>query len=241
MSCSAHKLMTGGTESHRQTALALICMLCTLGAGCGQEVIGSPKPPKEFGPVSRTLFGCPSMQGVFAWPPVDGEYSVVIPSNRIPWDGGIPISIYGKELQIWIKHGQSVAIRTRKINRMSNVNDVLARKWGLKTYNYSEYSCSSNMLEFDAIDVDIKDNYGGEGIRRGFKLALLKDGAIAVGIKTISYGRTTSIPLWGQRSYGSFKIRDAVYWSWSKLARIGAGDTEPAPMDAYREETPSGQ
>ena len=233
--------MLGSTEPHRRTAFALICFFCVLGTGCGPQVIGSSKPPKEFGPVSWTLFGCPSMQGVFAWPPVAGEYSLAIPSNRIPWDGAIPIFIYGKEMQIWIKHDQSVVFRSRKINRISSVNDVLARKWSLKEYHYLEYSCSSSMLEFDAINVSIKDDYGGKGVRRGFKLALLKDGDIAVGIKTISYGRTTSISLWGQKSYGSFSAPDAEYWSWSKLARMGAGDTEPAPMDAYREEASSGR
>ena len=230
-----------GIECRRQTALILICILCALSAGCRQEIIGSPEPPKEFGPVAWTLFGCPSMQGVFAWPPVAGEYSVVIPSNRTPWDGAIPIFIYGKEMQIWIKHDKNIVFRSRKINRMSNVNDVLTRKWSLKEYSYLGYSCSSSMLEFDAINVDINDNYGGKGIRRGFKLVRLKDGAIAVGIKTISHGRTSSIYSWGQQSSGSFNIPDAVYWSWSKLARIGAGDTEPAPMDAYRETAPSGQ
>ena len=84
------------------------------------------------------------------------------------------------------------------------------------------------------IEMAIDDDYGGEGVRRGFHLVSLDDGALAVGIETVAYGRTGSLFSWGGQGYGSYRMADKTYWTWSKLARTGDGAIEPAPIDAGR-------
>lgn len=215
------------------TALAAWCLLL---AACGNEVRGSPEPPAEFGARQSSLVGCPSLQGVYAWPPVAGEYAGgKIPSNRTPWDGGLPVPVNGREMQIWVQQppGGQTVVRTRLVNRARNVRNVLARQWSLATYGRSELGCTSGMLELKPRDTSAANHYGGTSIRRGFRLARMKDGALAVGIHTLSTGHTGSFFSWGGQSYGSYKAADVEYWSWSKLALQGPGDQEPAPIDAY--------
>jgi hypothetical protein len=179
------------------------------------------------------------MQGVYNWPPVAGRYASSIGTNEKPWAGGRPIPIYGKEMQIWVNDSdRELHIRSRKINRLSNVNDTLTRKWSSVLYSKSEWHCSSNMVVVDPVDVTTGEDFGGKGIRRGFKLARLKDGSLAVGIQTVSYGRTSHLFSWGGQSYGKYNAPDAIYWSWSKLPQIGPGDTEPEPIDAYLAKPP---
>lgn len=181
------------------------------------------------------LFGCPSMQGVYAWPPEAGEYAKGLASNRAPWEGAIPLQVYPREMQIWVQQaGGKLVLRARMVNRAANVRDRMAREWSYKEYESRQYSCSGNMLEFDAVESGSAANYGGTGLARGFKLARLQDGGIAVGIKSISTGRSGSLFSWGGQSYGSYNLPDMIYWSWSKLAATGTGDKEPEPIDAYR-------
>jgi hypothetical protein len=94
------------------------------------------------------------------------------------------------------------------------------------------------MITFDPIDVTTHENFGGKGIRRGFKLARLKDGSLAVGIQTVSYGHTAYIYTWGDQSVGKYNAPDKIDWSWSKLSQIGPGDTEPEAIDAYLAKPP---
>jgi hypothetical protein len=215
---------------------AVIGLMLVLLVGCGQEVRGSPEPPASFGPRATAIFGCPSMQGVFAWPPEAGAHAGVMATNRTPWDGGIPVPVGRGEMQIWVKSTSSGTVfKSRIINRQSNVRNSLARQWAYA--EYSGGSCTSNMLEFREREVaeSHPGDFGGKGIRRGFRLARMKDGALAVGIKTVAYGRTESIFSWGGQSYGQYSASDAVFWSWSKLSKTGEGDVEPAPVDAYVE------
>jgi hypothetical protein len=216
------------------TACAALCLL--LLAACGNEVRGTPEPPAEFGARERSLVGCPSLQGVYAWPPVAGEYAGgKIPSNRTPWDGGLPVPVHGREMQIWVQQqaGGQTVLRTRLVNRERSVRNVLARQWSLATYDRGQVGCTSGMLELEPRDTHAANHYGGTGIRRGFRLARMKDGALAVGIHTLSTGHTGSFFSWGGQSYGSYKAADVEYWSWSKLALLEPGDKEPAPIDAH--------
>ena len=69
--------------------------------------------------MSITRFSCSAAQGVYRWPPVAGEYAGGrIPSNRTPWDGGLPIPIHGREVQIWLRevHGE-MDFHWREVNR----------------------------------------------------------------------------------------------------------------------------
>jgi len=218
----------------------LLLVLCCLLAACGPQTNGSPKPPAEFGAVAGRLFSCPSMQGVYAWPPVAGQYADGFPTNRSVWEGAIPLQVFPREMQIWLQQTpDKIILRSRIINRAGDARDQTVRDWSHKEYTASKYSCWNNMLEFDAVESGSASNYGGTGLRRGFKLVRLKDGGIAVGIKSISTGRTSAIFGWGGVSYGSYIGPDVTYWSWSKLASTGPGDTEPAPVGAYRPGAPA--
>jgi hypothetical protein len=60
----------------------------------------------------------------------------------------------------------------------------------------------------------------------------MEDGALAVGVQTVVYGRSGSLFSWGDVSRGSIPLPDKTIWRWSKLTRTGAGDKEPDPVDA---------
>lgn len=227
--------------SDRRTLHALRCAAPLLAAlvlaGCGPTLKGSPEPPPEFGPVQGALFGCPSLQGVYAWPPVEGAFSHgKYPSNRKPWEGAFPVGIHGTEMQIWLQQpsGGATLLRARAVNRARNVRSPLTRQWSLATYSGAETSCSSSMLDIAPREVPAAlGEYGGTRAQRGVRLAMLKDGALAVGIRTVSSGHKGSFFSWGGQSYGTYDAADIEYWSWSKLARTGPGDQEPAVVDAY--------
>ncbi len=223
-------------EPGRTAVAGLLAAACLSLAACGNEVHGSSEPPKAFGPVDGALVGCPSMQGVYAWPPVQGEYAQgKIASNRTPWDGGLPVPVHGREMQIWVQQtvGGQTLVRARLINHARNLRTRLARDWSLATYGGAQVRCMSGMLDVAPQDTHATNHYGGKGIRRGFRLARMKDGSLAVGIHTVSHGHTDSFFSWGGQSYGSYKAADIEYWSWSRLTRLGPGDQEPAPVDAY--------
>lgn len=217
------------------------CLLPLLLAPClalpvwGAQEQGQPDPPKAFGPVEHALVGCPSVQGVYAWPPVEGEYAHgKIATNRTPWEGGLPVRIHGQEMQIWVQQsGGQLVMRSRLVNRARNLRTGMTRQWSLATYGSGQIRCTSNMLDMAPQDTAATNDYGGKGIRRGFRLARMKDGSLAVGIHTVSYGQTGSWFSWGGQSYGSYNLPDVDYWSWSKLPRLEPGDKEPAVVDAY--------
>lgn len=197
-------------------SLAALCCLALL-AACGPEVSGSPEPPKEFGAVESKLLGCPSMAGLYAWPPVDGEYAKFIPTNRTPWDGGRPVPVYRGNMQIKVEQsGSRVTVRSRMI-RPDSVRSSEAREWAYVEYGVAQFSCKSGMLVFEEVPAGNAANYGGTDAKRGFTLARMKDGSLAVGIKTTSMGRSDSIYSWGGQSYGSYGAPDKVFWSWSRL------------------------
>lgn len=217
----------------RHVALLATISACALLAACFAETSGSPSPPPEFGKVASSLLGCPAVEGVYAWPPTAGQHAARMATNRQPWAGGIPVPVSRGEMQLWISQDRGLlTVRSRRVNRQANVRDGLAREWSYVEYDSSTYTCSSGLLDVEPIDVETDEDYGGTGIRRGFRLALLRDGSLAVGIRTIAYGRTGALFSWADVSRGSYAMRDKTYWSWSKLARIGPGDVEPAPIDA---------
>lgn len=218
-----------------QTAALALCGLVL--SGCGPERHGSPKPPEAFGPLHSSWLGCPSLQGVYAFSPVGAnDVRGNKPSNRRPEPAGLPFSVNGPELQIWIQQGRGETIlRTRMVNRARNVRNSLTRQWSLATYGAAQTQCTSGMLDVKpqaASDGNVNGNGGTRSVP-GFRLALLKDGALAVGTRTLSTGNKGSFFSWGGQSYGTYDAPDVETWSWSKLARTGPGDREPAVVDAY--------
>jgi hypothetical protein len=222
--------------THRARSLAAACLISLTIAGCSGERIlqGSAEPPADFGPVRKSLVGCPSMQGAYLWPPVAGEYSKGFASNFRPWDDGMPVAVRKGPMQIWVTDkNRKMVFRSRDINLDRKMRTSLAREWSYAERMFGE--CVSNKLDFkpEPSTTDAA-NYGGKGVKRGFRLALLEDGSLAVGIQTVATGRKTRLTIWaGDAPVGPMvDAPDAVYWSWSKLKRIGEGDAEPAPMDA---------
>ena len=203
-------------------ALALICSLAL--TACGPEVQGSPKPPPAFGPVQSSWFGCPSMQGVYAWPPVE-------PAGV---RGSLPFFTGSAEMQVWVQQQRGeTTLRTRTINRARNVRTSLTRQWSLVTYSGAQARCSSGMLDLAPQTVSPDKEPGASGVLQGFRLALLKDGGLAVGKRTVSTGNKGSYFSWGGQSYGSYDAPDVETWTWFKLARTAAGDSDPPVIDAY--------
>jgi len=214
---------------------AVLVLCCLALSACGPDVQGSPKPPPAFGPVQSRWFGCPALQGVYAWPPVDASgVHGTRPSNRRWEPGELPFYVNGPEMQVWLQQLRGeTTLRTRTINRARNVRSSLARQWSLVTYGGAQVRCTSGMLDVVPQDAPRGKDAGGTGGLQGFRLALLKDGALAVGTRTLSTGNKGSYFSWGGQSYGSYDAPDIETWSWSKLARMAPGDREPPVVDAY--------
>lgn len=239
MSFSIDKPMAGSPRASAQRAIArwLVGSACALLVGCMGETSGSPSPPPEFGAVSTSLFGCPTVQGVYAWPPSAGTYSKGMATNQEPWEGGIPVPARRGRMQIWVTQTPSVMTwRSRSARVMEGLRDRTTREWSYSEYNRGAYSCSSGTLEVKPVDIETTEDFGGKGIRRGFKLVVMEDGALAVGVKTVSYGRTMSLFTWADVSRGTIPAPDKTFWRWSKLTRVASGDIEPAPAGTTSEE-----
>jgi hypothetical protein len=197
-------------------------------AACGAD--HADAPPPEFGAIERALFGCPSMEGVYAWPPVAGEYaSGKIASNRRAWEDGKPVPVHGKEMQIWVKEKGSSALwfRARTVKRATPADTPLSGGWSFNEYHRGQWKCKGSMIEMDAEEIGAQPNYGGTAARRSFKLARMKDGALAVGILTVARGGTESLYSYDSAHAGTYNTPDRHFWAWSKLARTGLGDKEP--------------
>lgn len=216
----------------RAPIAAGVAALAVLAGGCSEETVGSPEPPKAFGPRATAWFGCPSMQGVYAWPPVAGEWSDGVARGRQPWAGGVPLPIYAQEMQVWVRQSSSgLVLQGRSINRRPNVRDRMALEWS--HVEYAGGRCTSGMLELaGGAPGAARDRGGDGGVADAFRLARLADGALAVGLKTVERGRTGTIFSWGDQSHGSYPLPDRVHWRWSKLAKLDSGEREPAPVDA---------
>lgn len=221
----------------RATGAALLALSCLALPACGPEVRGSPQPPPSFGPVQSVWWGCPNLQGVYTWPPVaESAGSAVAATRRPPTTGELPFYAMGAEMQVWLRqeHGEAT-LRTRAINRARNVRNSMARQWSLITYGPAQAHCASNMLDLEP--AQSPDSGGGSDKSGhavlGYRLALLKDGALAVGTRRFVPGGKGSYFSWGGQSYGSYDLPDGEAWSWVKLARSGPGDREPPVEDAY--------
>lgn len=166
------------------------------------------------------LMGCPSVAGLYAWPPVDGEYAKFFPSNRAIWDDGRPVRVYPRQMQIKVEQDSlRVTVRSRVIDAKSPKSGV-ARDWAFVEYSTKQFSCKSGMLVFEELPAGNAQNYGGTDAKRGFTLTRMTDGSLAVGIKTTAMGRSGSLYSWGGQSYGSYGAPDKVFWSWSKLGPL---------------------
>lgn len=193
-----------------RVVLALSCLVLS---ACGPELRGSPTPPDGFGALQSSWFGCPSLQGVYAWPPVEASgVHGNRPSNRRWEQGELPFYVNSPEMQIWVQQtGGATTLRTRTINRARNVRSPLTRQWSLVTYGNAQTRCTSGMLDVAAATDGAGDSAGrGPGVQQGFRLALLKDGALAVGTRKLSTGNKGSYFSWGGQSYGTYDARDVV-------------------------------
>jgi hypothetical protein len=212
----------------RPVRLMLGAAICAGLLACGADP--AETPPPEFGALERAWFGCPSMEGVYAWPPVAGEYANgKIASNRRAWEDGKPVPVHGKEMQIWVKEkgGSALWFRARSVERAATATRPVSGGWSFNEYHRGQWTCKGSMIEMEAEEIGAQANYGGTGARRSFKLARMKDGALAVGIATVAYGGKASVFSYDSANVGTYTVPDRHFWAWSKLARTGPGDQEP--------------
>lgn len=237
MNAALHPRRMMAHPARRCLAVMAIGATTLLLVACKGEISGSPSPPPEFGSVSKPLFGCPTVQGVYAWPPSAGVYANQMATNQEPWEGGIPVPARRGKMQIWVTQTSSgIVFRSRSARVMEGLRDRSTKEWSYSEYHRAAYSCAHGVLEVEPVDVVTTEDYGGKGIRRGFKLVVLEDGSLAVGVKTISYGRTMALFSWADVSRGTISAPDKTFWRWSKLARVESGDKEPAPAGTVGEQ-----
>jgi hypothetical protein len=188
-------------------------------------------PPASLGAVAGGgFFSCPDVQGDYTWArrrASDTSYA----GGGHGWKGPIPYPIMGQETQVWIRRpGKDLELRSRLVVRAENVRHPLAKEWATQRYGPWEISCGSGALEVDEREVETGEDFGGKGIRRGFKLVPLADGSLAVGVRTTAYGRTGPLFAWGDVFRGSIPLPPRTTWGWVRLARRGGGDSEPTPV-----------
>lgn len=199
-------------------------------AGCGGDVRGSATPLEAFGAQDTAWLGCPSMQGMYAWPPEAGAYAGRIASNDTPWPGGVPVPIGRGRMQVWVVEGGArLTMLSRDAPADGNTEPGLRRRWA-----YAEHAllaCRSGMLVSDEEDIGGGEEFGCKGVRRSFRLARMEDGALAVGLGRRAYDCTQSVTIWGDKGIDGIKAGDRVIWTWSKLRRIGEGEPPPGMFD----------
>lgn len=221
----------------RAGGAVLLVLSCALLSACGPEVRGSPKPPPSFGPAQSAWWGCPALQGVYAWPPVaDTAVPAGAAARRTPGTGELPFHTMGAEMQVWLRQERGeTTVRTRAINRARNVRTAMTRQWSLATYGPAQMHCSGGLLDLEPSQPPDRAEGGdpGKGVLQGFRLVPLKDGALAVGTRRRVPGGSGAYFSWGGQSYGRYDLPDADVWTWAKLARTDPGDREPAVIDAY--------
>lgn len=205
--------------------LSLLAAALALG-GCGAG--GTDAPPPEFGPLATTWFGCPSVQGVYAWPPVAGEHARVA-SNRQPWADGRPIFIHGPVMQIWVdgSNASRIVFHSRTPPAGRGPGDIAGGGWSYAEYHRGQYRCRGSVMEVEN-DAGGESGEGGAAGRHAFRLARMQDGALAVGIYTVVKGGEAALFSYDSATVGKYKVADRAFWAWSKLARTGAADHPPA-------------
>lgn len=209
MSCVRHGLYAG---------MALLAL-----AGCGSA--GNEAPPAEFGALATTWFGCPSLQGVYAWPPVAGAHAKGnSATNRRPWEDGRPIFIHGPAMQIWVDESSAsrVVFHSRTPSAGKPADDLAGGGWGFAEYHRGQYRCKGSVMVVED-DVGSAPGEGGDPKRHAFRLARMQDGALAVGTYNFVAGGEAYLYSYDSARVGKYKAPDREFWTWSKLARTGTG------------------
>ncbi len=172
----------------RQPTLRILALgaACLLPVGCSLQGHGTSDPPKALGAVSQPLFGCPDIQGTYAWPPTQGHYSKAEAPPRIrqPRDAGFPVAIHSSAAQIWISQRTGgFTFRNRPVYAGDLPSNPALMQWGFNEVSRAEYACTSGGIEVDLGEVPDaikkKEQYGGKGATYGYRIVRMSDGAIA--------------------------------------------------------------
>jgi len=212
-------------------SLAILLVVAGLGAASlpatGTEVQGSPEIPGSFGRTEKPWYGCPKVNGVYAWPPAEGKLADAPgPIRKDPWANLAGLSLPPRAY-LWIdtpKDGGSLRLRALKRPLNENAAVGIAERWSLRTLANSEFNCRGGELRFEEPntgDAKIKEWYGGT-VSSGMRIMALKDGGLALGQWIRVTDRTTSAFSWGDVHRGSVKIEDRLIWHWARLARIAS-------------------
>lgn len=247
MACSASGDSLPCATSRPRRILPALLLIVAL-TGCTRPddmIVGSPDVPAEFGPVASGLWGCESIDGLYAWPPRQGEPDVGELKRhrgpRLPILMPTALPLYA-EAQLWIQGDSSLVLRSRMVNRNPKVSiRALTTQWG-----YDEISglkCRGGQWAWDApppdeamrratIEQDRLADTGAGAMSTGIRFTPMADGGIAIGqwtrLRFRADGRN------GPPDAGESVLdpADKVIWSWSVLERLGdTGEGQP-PEDA---------
>ena len=194
---------------------------CIALGGCKPRdtVMGSPEPPASFGPLAKTR-GCPTLAGVYAWPPVEGA-----PQGYA--EGGIPI----------VRKYPDFLGASRRWEGEFTIQDpdeprrhfsITSRPHGviLKRYLEAHHRCDDGwrvLAEHTHPELEAPKEYGAP-VSIGVKLATLANGDLVVGQWLRKDGGKGSLFPWGDSgSRGNWiPLADEVTWYWSRYRRIAA-------------------
>jgi hypothetical protein len=224
---------------HRQRLIFLLVIagIGILALGCSERKDGSSEPPTAFGAKSWSFFGCPTIQGSFAWPPIRGQYSQVplYYKDQQFVEEGFPILIRSSVAQIWITQDSSkIVFHVRNKMTRRDLSSPNLLEWGYLELARTQFSCSDGVIDVELGEASEgfkkKQQYGGKGVFYGYRMVALRDGSIAIGRKIEVYGRNESLLNWGDGSFGVVPLPDKTYWKWMQLQRTGSGESEPPPI-----------
>ena len=217
---------------------ALLVMAACSQRGNERIVVGSALPPGDFGLVQAKK-SCPVPLGSFAWPNQRDVSAAGAAEYRYqaPWNGDVPVAAGPRMLmRIARRTDGSVEISGiplpypvgRPNQRTGERAMARVGAGSSAVYAKNKFSCVDGMASFEPVEVldlpEIK-NFGGKGLMRGVRLAMLEDGSLAVGLKNISTGHSSSLFSWGGQSFGpDFRAADQVYWHWKRFDPAKAED-----------------
>lgn len=227
----------------RRALPALACAAALFGlSGCWFSTeVGESQPPIAFGPFATApAGGCPSLQGVYLWPPVRAEHPGHLKGMDLvaAWDGDLPTRVSRVPGQIWItdRPGE-LLVRSRPAGQ--RMMDDTVRYWGPTAFTgphaqgwytatYHRADCSHRLVELsDERPTDDQTPRSG----RLARLARMADGSLAVGIRTRQTDLTLTITGWEYSVIATLPAPDEVSWTWWLLRAAGDGATEPGAPD----------
>ena len=226
----------------RSRASSLVIVVSLVLSACDQadDVTGSAMMPANFGAVQTAVLSCPDLEGVFAFPAVQGHpfgYAGDATRRGAKYRDFFGLPLYGAS-HVWVSgprlgEAQPLTLRTRMVNPTPVVSYEPTLAWNRVELSAGEYDCQEgwlNVTERDWEQPGAAAWFGGSGVRIAARVTRLTDGSLVVGQAVRVWGRRSAISI-ANRTLFTMSASDRVTWYWTRLARINPSGVEAPPND----------